>query len=77
MDTSKRFFQLHGVDPAGRPTMRFVPIKTVDQQAALMLAGERERLVRQRTQLTNTIRGYAAKFGLIAAKGAAQIKRQA
>lgn len=60
-------------EAASRPTMRFVPIKTVDQQAALMLAGERERLVRQRTQLVNTIRGYAAEFGLIAAKGTAQI----
>ena len=36
-----------------RPTMRFVPVKTAEQQAALMLAGERERLVRQRTQLAN------------------------
>ncbi len=61
-------------EAASRPSMRFVPIKTVDQQAALMLAGERERLVRQRTQLANTIRGYAAEFGLIAAKGTAQIE---
>jgi transposase len=61
-------------EAASRPSMRFVPIKTVDQQAALMLAGERERLVRQRTRLVNTIRGYAAEFGLIAAKGTAQIE---
>jgi len=52
-----------------RPTMRFVPVKTAEQQAALMLAGTREALVRRRTQLTNMIRGYAAEFGLIAAKG--------
>jgi transposase len=57
-----------------RPTMRFVPVKTTDQQAALMLAGERERLVRQRTQLANTIRGYAAEFGLTAAKGVSHIE---
>jgi transposase len=57
-----------------RPTMRFVPVKTADQQAALMLAGERERLVRQRTQLANTIRGYAAEFGLTAAKGLSHIE---
>ena len=52
-----------------RPTMRFVPVKTTDQQAALMLAGRRDGLIRRRTQLSNTIRGYAAEFGLIAAKG--------
>ena len=34
-----------------RPTMRFVPVKTAEQQAALMLAGVRERLIRNRTQL--------------------------
>lgn len=38
-----------------RPTMRFVPVKTVEQQAVLMLVGARERLVRNRTQLSNTI----------------------
>ena len=43
-----------------RPTMRFVPIKTADQQAALMLVGLRDRLIRNRTQLSNAIRGYAA-----------------
>ena len=48
-----------------RPTMRFVPVKTADQQAALMLVGVRDRLIRQRTQLVNVIRGYAAEFGLI------------
>src|SRR5260370_27717668 len=52
-----------------RPTMRFVPVKTAEQQAALMLAGRRDGLIRRRTQLTNAIRGYAAEFGLIAAKG--------
>ena len=56
-----------------RPTMRFVPIKTVEQQAALMLVGVRDRLVRNRTQLSNSIRGYAAEFGLTAAKGIAQL----
>lgn len=40
-----------------RPTMRFVPVKTADQQAALMLVGVRERLIRNRTQLANAIRG--------------------
>jgi transposase len=49
-----------------RPTMRFVPVKTAEQQAALMLMGLRDRLIRNRTQLTNAIRGYAAEFGLTA-----------
>ena len=46
-----------------RPTMRFVAAKTAEQQAAQMLAGTRDRLIRRRTQLTNAIRGYAAEFG--------------
>jgi transposase len=57
-----------------RPTMRFVPVKTPEQQAALMLVGLRDRLVRQRTQLANAIRGYAAEFGLVAAKGLVRIE---
>jgi transposase len=56
-----------------RPTMRFVPVKTTEQQAALMLVGVRDRLIRNRTQLANTIRGYAAEFGEIAAKGMAHL----
>lgn len=57
-----------------RPTMRFVPVKSPDQQAALMLAGMRDRLVRSRTQLSNAIRGYGAEFGLVAAKGLEKIE---
>jgi len=57
-----------------RPTMRFVPVKSAEQQAALMLAGTREGLIARRTQLTNTIRGYAAEFGLTAAKGLDKIE---
>ena len=57
-----------------RPTMRFVPVKSAESQAALMLAGLRERLVRNRVRLANTIRGYAAEFGIVAAKGRAKIE---
>jgi transposase len=57
-----------------RPTMRFVPVKTPAQQAALMLAGTRDALIRRRTQLTNMIRGYAAEFGLTAARGLDKIE---
>ena len=56
-------------EATGRPSMRFVPVKSADNQAALMLAGMRDRLVRTQTQLSNVIRGYAAEFGLIAPKG--------
>ena len=52
-----------------RPRTRFVPIKSEEQQAALMLVGTRDALVRRRTQLTNMIRGHAAEFGLVAARG--------
>src|SRR6202008_3737680 len=47
--------------------------KSAEQQAALMLLGVREQLVNRRTQLSNTIRGYAAEFGLVAAKGLGRI----
>src|SRR5690349_388898 len=56
-----------------RPTMRFVPVKTDEQQAALMLVSVRDRLIRNRTQLANAIRGQAAEFGLTAAKGMAHL----
>lgn len=58
-----------------RPTMRFVPEKIAEQQAVLMLVGIRERAVAARTQLANTIRGYAAEFGVTAAKGVSHIPR--
>src|SRR5262247_4260807 len=57
-----------------RKRMRFVPVKTAEQQAALMLAGMRDQLIARRTQLSNTIRGYAAEFGLVAAKGLDKIE---
>ena len=60
-------------EAASRPTMRYVPVKTVEQQAALMLAASRERLVRLRVQIANVIRGMAGELGLVASKGTAQI----
>jgi transposase len=57
-----------------RPRMRFVAVKTAEQQAALMLSGIREQLIARRTQLSNAIRGYAAEFGLTAAKGLDKIE---
>jgi transposase len=63
-----------GCEAMSRPTMRFVPVKTEEEQAGLMLVGVRDRLVRGRTQLTNEIRGHAAEFGLVAAKGVDRIE---
>ena len=57
-----------------RPTMQLVAVKTEEQQAALMLAGVRQQLIARRTQLSNAIRGYAAEFGLTAAKGLDKIE---
>ena len=54
-----------------RPSMRFVPIKSVDQQAALMLHRARQLLVEQRTRLANAIRAHMAEVGIVAVKGAA------
>jgi transposase len=51
-----------------RPLMRFVPVKSREQQAALMLVQVRDLLVMQRTMLSNAIRGHAAKFGVTGAK---------
>jgi transposase len=52
-----------------RPTMRFVPVKSADQQAALALHRTRDLLVRQRTQLVNMLRGLLAEFGIEMARG--------
>src|ERR1700684_3369153 len=52
-----------------RPTMRFVPVKSPEQQAALSIHRTRDLLVKQRTQLINMIRGLLAEFGVDIAKG--------
>jgi transposase len=58
-----------GCEAMSRPTMGFVPAKTVEQQGGLMLLKHRERLVAERTRLSNAIRGHAAEFGWVAAAG--------
>jgi transposase len=52
-----------------RPSMRFVPIKTKEQQTALMLHRARQLLARQRTMLSNALRGHLAELGIVSAKG--------
>jgi transposase len=52
-----------------RPTMRFVEIKSANQQSVIMLHRTRDLLVRQRTMLANALRGHLAEFGIVGAKG--------
>ncbi len=61
-------------EAAFRPTMRFVPVKSAETPAEAMDLSARDLLVRQRTQLVNAVRGHAAEFGIIAAKGIAQVE---
>ena len=56
-------------EAATRPTMRFVAVKSPEQQAALALHRTRDLLVKQRTQLVNMVRGLLAEFGIEMARG--------
>lgn len=56
-------------EAVSRPSMHFVPIKSEQQQSGLMLHRSRQLLVRQRTMLSNAIRGHMAELGIISAKG--------
>ena len=58
-----------------RPTMRFVSVKSMEQQSVLMLHRTRELLVRQRTMLINAIRAHMAEFGIVAPVGVPQVKK--
>ena len=64
-------------EAASRPTMRFVAVKSEEQQARAMLFRTRDLLVRQRTQLINAVRGHLAEHGVVAAQGPAHLKRLA
>src|SRR6202011_1140098 len=48
-----------------RPSMRYVPVKSRERQAACMLMTVRERLVSVKSQLSNAFRSYAAEFGIV------------
>jgi transposase len=56
-------------EAAQRPTLRFVALKSANQQAAAVVFRTRDLLVRQRTQALHALRGHLAEFGVIAAKG--------
>src|SRR4029077_14349529 len=56
-------------EAVGRPAMRFVAIKTEQQQALAGIHRVRDLLIKQRTMLKNQLRGLMAEFGIVAAKG--------
>lgn len=58
-----------------RPTMRFVPVKSAEAQAALLDHKARDFLVRQRTQVINAIRAHMGEFGIVVARGIQNIER--
>ena len=60
-----------------RPTMRFVPVKTVEQQGILMTHRARSLLVRQRTMLANALRAHLAELGFVANPGIADLAKLA
>ena len=62
-------------EAAQRPTMRFVPVKSAEQQASGVVFRTRDLLVRQRTQIINALRGHLAEYGLVAPKGVCYVER--
>jgi transposase len=60
-------------EAAQRPTMRFVAVKTEEQQASALVFRTRDLLVRQRTQLINAIRGHLTEYGWVAPKGPSHV----
>ncbi|MFL5338210.1 MAG: IS110 family transposase [Geminicoccaceae bacterium] len=54
---------------ASRPEVRFVPVKSLEQQGVLALHSVRSLMVKQQTMLANAMRGLAAEFGLVVAQG--------
>ncbi len=62
-------------EAAQRPTMRFVAVKSAEQQAVGVVFRARDLLVRQRTQIINAIRGHVAEYGTVAPKGVCYVER--
>lgn len=59
-----------------RPNMRFVPVKTPEQQAVLVLHRSRQSFIKQRTAQANQIRGLLAEFGIVVPRGIQQLQIQ-
>jgi transposase len=64
-------------EAVGRPNMRFVPVKSAEQQAILSLHRVRQGYVEQRTATINRIRGLLAEFGIVLPQRAAEVRRAA
>lgn len=62
-------------EAVGRPSMRFVAVKSVEQQAVLTVHRARELLVRERTALVNQVRGLLAEYGVVLERGVAAVRR--
>jgi transposase len=58
-----------------RPSMRFVAVKTEEQQSTLVIHRVRETLVAQKTQLINALRAHLAEFGIVAPQGAGKVSQ--
>lgn len=63
-------------EAVGRPTMRFVPIKSIDQQAVLSLHRARQGFIKARTAQANQIRGLLAEYGLVVPQGISHIRQR-
>jgi transposase len=61
-------------EAVSRPNMRFVPLKSADQQAVLMLHRTRALLIRQQTMLANAFRAHLAEFGIVVAQGIRHVR---
>jgi transposase len=64
-------------EAAQRPNMRFVPVKSEEQQASALVFRARDLLVRQRTQIINALRGHMTEYGWVAPQGAEHVARLA
>lgn len=62
-------------EAASRPTMRYVSVKSVEQQAQGMVFRTRDLFVRQRSQLVNALRGHLAEYGVVVGQGMVQFRR--
>jgi transposase len=64
-------------EAAGRPAMRFVPMKTAEQQALLSVHRVRQGFVEERTATINRLRGLLSEFGVVLPLKAANVRRRA
>ena len=64
-------------EAVSRPSMRFIPIKTTEQQAVLCLHRVRQGFIEERTATINRVRGLLAEFGFVLAQSSAVVRREA